>query len=67
MTIVSRKVFLAAIAVSVLAGCKTTGYRDCDNIKPNVTHNAKCCGTGDAPCREGKGGNHDHRPDPRPQ
>lgn len=71
MTIVSRKVFLAAIAVSVLAGCKTTSYRDCDTIKPSVTHNAKCCGIGDAPCREGKGGggggNPGHSPDPTPQ
>ncbi|TKB20594.1 MAG: hypothetical protein E5V75_04460 [Mesorhizobium sp.] len=66
---VSRNVLFAVLAVSVLAGCKTATTRDCDNIKPNVTHNAKCCGIGDAPCREGKGGggNPGHSPDPTPQ
>ena len=68
MLIRSRNVLLAAIAVSVLAGCQTTAPRDCDKTKPGVTHNAKCCGIGEAPCKEGKnGGKHDNRPDPRPQ
>ncbi len=68
MFIRSRNVVLAAIAVSVLAGCQTTAPRDCDKTKPGVTHNAKCCGIGDAPCKEGKNGDkHDNRPDPRPQ
>lgn len=61
----SRNLFLTAIAISVLAGCQGT-TRHCDNLKPNVTYHGKCCGLGDASCREGKGGN-DNRPDPRPQ
>ncbi|RUX52203.1 hypothetical protein EN742_27850 [Mesorhizobium sp. M4A.F.Ca.ET.020.02.1.1] len=69
MPILSRNVLLAIAAASVVAGCKTTTPRDCDNLKPNVTYHGKCCGIGDAPCREGKNGNHDrpNRPDPRPQ
>ncbi|MBZ9740050.1 MULTISPECIES: hypothetical protein [unclassified Mesorhizobium] len=66
---ISRSVLLAAIAVSVLAGCKTTNTRDCDNLKPNLTYHGKCCGVGDAPCRDGNGG-HDrpgNTPDPTPQ
>ncbi|WP_245479992.1 hypothetical protein, partial [Mesorhizobium sp. M7A.T.Ca.US.000.02.1.1] len=55
MFTVSRNVLLAAIAVSVLAGCKTTAPRECDKLKPGVTYNGKCCGIGE-PCREGKGG-----------
>ncbi|RUW71340.1 MULTISPECIES: hypothetical protein [unclassified Mesorhizobium] len=67
MFTVSRNVLLAVVAASVVAGCKTTTPWDCDNLKPNVTYHGKCCGIGDAPCREGKNGNHDHRHDPRPQ
>jgi hypothetical protein len=71
MPIVSRKVFLAAVAVSVLAGCKTTTNRECDTIKPNVTYGGKCCGIGGAPCPKiiggGGGGGHDHSPTPTPQ
>ncbi|MER8462923.1 hypothetical protein [Mesorhizobium sp. M1409] len=69
MFTVSRNVLLAAIAVSVLAGCKTTSPRECDRQKPGVTYNGKCCGTGE-PCREGKGGTPDrpgNTPDPEPQ
>ncbi|AZO73943.1 MAG: hypothetical protein E5V92_23975 [Mesorhizobium sp.] len=64
----SRNVLIAAMAVSVLAGCKTATTRDCDNLKPNVTYHGKCCGIG-APCHEGKGGggNPGHSPDPTPQ
>ncbi|AZO11667.1 MULTISPECIES: hypothetical protein [unclassified Mesorhizobium] len=64
---VSRNVFLAVVAVSLLAGCKTTTTRTCDQLKPTVTYHGKCCGVGDAPCREGKGGNQGHSPDPTPQ
>ena len=72
MSIVSRKVFLAAVALSVLAGCKTTTNRECDNIKPNITYVGKCCGIGGAPCPKvigggGGGGGHDHSPSPTPQ
>lgn len=69
MSTVSRNVLLAAIAVSVLAGCKTTSPRECDRLKPGVTYNGKCCGVGE-PCREGKGGTPDrpgNTPDPEPQ
>lgn len=63
---VSRNVLFAAIAVSVLAGCQTA-TRECDNRKPNVTYNGKCCGIGDAPCREGKGGRQGNdKPDREP-
>jgi hypothetical protein len=41
MFTVSRNVLLAAIAVSVLAGCKTTSPRECDRLKPGVTYNGK--------------------------
>ena len=66
---VSRNVLLAAIAVSVLAGCKTTSPRECDNLKSKVTYNGKCCGIGDAGCREGKGSSDrpGNSPDPEPQ
>jgi hypothetical protein len=68
MLTASRNVILAAIAVSVLAGCQTAPPRECDKLKPNVTYNGKCCGVGDANCHEGKNGDkHDNRPDPRPQ
>lgn len=69
MRTVSRNVLLAALAVSVLAGCKTTSPRECDKLKPGVTYNGKCCGVGDAPCREGKGGTDrpGNTPDPEPQ
>ena len=65
----SRNILIAAMAVSVLAGCKTTAPRNCDNLKPSVTYHGKCCGIGDAPCHEGKGGggNPGHSPDPTPQ
>jgi hypothetical protein len=66
MSIVSRNVLLAIAAASVLAGCKTTTPPQCDKLKPNVTYLGKCCGIGEAPCHEGKNGNHE-RPDPRPQ
>jgi hypothetical protein len=39
MFIRSRNVLLAAIAVSVLAGCQTTAPRVCDKTRPNVTYN----------------------------
>jgi len=68
---VSRNVVLAAIAVSVLAGCKTTTTRECDTLKPGTTtYHGKCCGVGDAPCREGRGGGTPgggNTPDPTPQ
>jgi len=68
MSITSRNVLLAAIAVSVLAGCQTAPPRECEKTKPGVTYNGKCCGIG-TPCREGSNTPHDkpNRPDPRPQ
>ncbi|WP_258608348.1 hypothetical protein [Mesorhizobium sp. AR10] len=47
---------------------KTT-TRECDNLKPNVTYNGKCCSIGDVPCKEGRNGDKDkgNTPDPQPQ
>ena len=68
MLTVSRNVFLAAIAVSVLAGCKTTTPPECDNLKPKVTYNGKCCGIGDGTCKEGRNSPpQSHTPNPTPQ
>lgn len=66
MIIACRNIFLAAVAISALAGCQAT-VTDCDKSNPKKIHVGKCCGAGDTPCKEGKNGDKSPpTPDPTP-
>ncbi|AZO66557.1 hypothetical protein EOC93_24065 [Mesorhizobium sp. M6A.T.Ce.TU.002.03.1.1] len=68
MSIAIRNIFLAVVSASVLAGCQTTVTRECDKLNSKTVYSGKCCGAGDVPCREGKGGGRPgNTPDPTPQ
>jgi hypothetical protein len=59
MTKMLRNMFLAAVAVSALAGsamaAQQTTRTECDNTPTNALWAGRCCGTGDSSCIHDEG------------
>ncbi|QND67779.1 hypothetical protein HB777_30105 [Mesorhizobium loti] len=61
MTALLRNAFLAAVAVSALAGPALADQTiSCANTQTNDVWAGRCCGAGDSSCLGGGNNGHDH-------